>query len=312
MAPLYETYITKHSASIARLNALITENPTPAMVSYIAQTKAIASTHSNSWDLNSLLIKPIQRFLKYPLLLDSLVMATLDTHPDKPDLIRAKTAMVEASRLVNEQTQKVEICRTILQRKPLKGLSAVFATSAPNSQQLKVKGSKSVFAVTKSKDLPPNPTTPSPSVTPFDAAFDPIQLENRIVEHASGGAGGLEALIHHLQGFESLIPHYVKDVVHWVRSVRETLVRLEKWAKGFEKVITLDDATSIEALDAFKAVLTDRLAPILDGLVSVFATHRTCHLTVALGNSSANHSDPHTWEDTRLDEGTHSPLEYSR
>ncbi|KIM30595.1 hypothetical protein M408DRAFT_7627 [Serendipita vermifera MAFF 305830] len=272
MAPIYETYITKHSASIARLNALVTEHPTPAMASYIQQTKAIASTHSNSWDLNSLLIKPIQRFLKYPLLLESLVMATPDTHPDKPDLIRAKTAMVEASRLVNEQTQKVEICRTILQRKPLTGLSAVFSSAAPNSQQLKVKGSKSVFAVTKSKDAPPNPnpnpnpTTPSPSITPFDAAFDPIQLENRLVEHASGGAGGLEALIHHLQGFESLIPHYVKDVVTWVRSVRETLVRLEKWAIAFERVITLDDTTGIEALDAFKAVLTDRLSPILDGL----------------------------------------------
>lgn len=267
MVPIYGTYITKHSASIARLNTLITENPTSAMISYIDQTKAIASTHSNSWDLNSLLIKPIQRFLKYPLLLETLVMSTPDTHPDKPDLIRAKIAMVDAGRLVNEQTTKVEICRTILQRKPLRGLSAVFSANAPNSQQLKVKGSKSVFAVTKAKDVPPNPTTPSPSVTPFDAAFDPIQLENRIVEHASGGAGGLEQLIHHLQGFETLIPHYVRDIVHWVRSVRETLLRLEKWAIAFERVITLEDSGGIEALDAFKAVLTDRLSPILDGLV---------------------------------------------
>jgi hypothetical protein len=272
MAPIYETYITKHSASIARLTALTTENPTPAMISFINQTKAIASTHSNSWDLNSLLIKPIQRFLKYPLLLETLVMSTPDTHPDKPDLIRAKTAMVEASRLVNEQTQKVEICRTILQRKPLKGLSAVFSANTPNSQQLKVKGSKSVFAVTKAKDIPSNLTTPSPSVTPFDAAFDPIQLENRIVEHASGGAGGLEQLIHHLQGFETLIPHYVRDIVYWVRSVRETLIRLEKWAVAFERVITLDESGGIEALDAFKAVLTDRLSPILDGLVRLQLT----------------------------------------
>ena len=299
MVPIYETYITKHSASIARLNTLVTENPTPAMVSFIEQTKAIASTHSNSWDLNSLLIKPIQRFLKYPLLLETLVMSTPDTHPDKPDLIRAKTAMVEASRLVNEQTQKVEICRTILQRKPLRGLSAVFNTGAPNSQQLKVKGSKSVFAVTKSKDAAANlanPATPSPSVTPFDAAFDPIQLENRIVEHASGGAGGLEALIHHLQGFESLIPHYVKDVVQWVRSVRDTLVRLEKWAISFERVITLDDTTGIEALEAFKAVLTDRLSPILDGLVSLsdMPVLEQCS-DVVPGNRCENHLDPHTW-----------------
>jgi hypothetical protein len=85
MAPIYETYITKHSTSTARLTALTTENPTPAMINYIEHTKAIASTHSNSWDLNSLLIKPIRRFLKYPL--ETLVMSTPDTHPDKPALI---------------------------------------------------------------------------------------------------------------------------------------------------------------------------------------------------------------------------------
>ncbi|PVG00358.1 hypothetical protein CPB86DRAFT_222203 [Serendipita vermifera] len=272
MAPIYETYITKHSASIARLTALTTENPAPAMINYIEHTKAIASTHSNSWDLNSLLIKPIQRFLKYPLLLETLLSSTPDTHPDKPALTRAKTAMVEASRLVNEQTQKVEICRTILQRKPLKGLSAVFATNTPTSQQLKVKGSKSVFSVTKSKDAPTNPSTPSPSVTPFDAAFDPIQLENRIVENASGGAVGLEELIKHLQAFETVLPRYLKDVVTWVRAVRDTLTRLEKWAASFERVISLEEGTSIEALDAFRGVLTERLSPILDNLETVIKT----------------------------------------
>lgn len=266
MVPIYETYITKHSASIARLTALTTENPTPAMTNYIEHTKAIASTHSNSWDLNSLLIKPIQRFLKYPLLLETLVTSTPDTHPDKPALIRAKTAMVDASRLVNEQTQKVEICRTILQRKPLRGLSAVFSSSTANSSQLKIKGSKSVFAVTKSKDGP-NSTAPSPSITPFDAAFDPIQMENRIVEHA-GGAGGLEELIKHLQGFETLLPLYMGDVVTWVRSVRDTLTKLEKWSAAFEKVIALDEVPGVEALDAFRSVLTERLSPMLDGLVS--------------------------------------------
>jgi hypothetical protein len=267
MVPIYETYITKHSASIARLTALTTENPTNAMMNYIEHTKAIASTHSNSWDLNSLLIKPIQRFLKYPLLLETLVTSTPDTHPDKPILIQAKTAMVDASRLVNEQTQKVEICRTILQRKPLRGLSAVFLSNPANSSQLKVKGSKSVFAVTKSKDVP-TATTPSPSVTPFDAAFDPIQMENRIVEHAGGGAGGLEDLIQHLQGFETILPAYMKDVVNWVRTVRDMLTRLEKWSAAFEKVIALGEVPGVEALEAFRSVLTERLSPMLDGLVS--------------------------------------------
>ncbi|KAG8817691.1 hypothetical protein FRC18_000399, partial [Serendipita sp. 400] len=266
MTPLYETYITKHSASIARLTTLTTENPTQAMLSYIENTKAIASTHSNSWDLNSLLIKPIQRFLKYPLLLETLVASTPDDHPDKPELLRAKTAMVEASRMVNEQTQKVEICRTILQRKPLKGLSAVFSTNTPNSQQLKVKGSKSVFAVTKSKDPAISGAGTPPTLTPFDASFDPIQLENRLVEHAGGGASGLEALIKHLQGFETLIPQYVKDMVNWVRSVREALDHLEKWAAGFERVISLDETSGIEALDAFRGVIKERLGQILSGL----------------------------------------------
>jgi hypothetical protein len=147
--------------------------------------------------------------------------------------------MVDASRLVNEQTQKVENCRTILQREPLRGLSAVFSSSSANSSQLKVKGSKLIFAVTKSKDGP-NSTVPSLSITPFDAAFDPIQMENRIAEHAGEGAGGVEELIKHLQGFETILPLHVRNVATWVRSVRDTLTKLEKWSTAFEKVIALD------------------------------------------------------------------------
>lgn len=266
MTPLYETYITKHSVSIARYTAITTIDPSPSMLAYVEQTKAIASTYSNSWDLNSLLIKPIQRFLKYPLLLQAILEATTDEHPDKPSLLQAKDAMVSASKLVNEQTQKAEICRTILQRKPLKGLPGLFAPTPPDSQ-LKTKGSKSVFAVTKAKDaatiIPPVVT----NVAPVDVAFDPISLENRIVSHAGGGSGNLEELIKHLQCYEGLIPGYVRDVVNWAKSVRDTLTRLEKWSIAFERVIALDEHPGVEALDAFRRVLTERLSPILDGLV---------------------------------------------
>lgn len=48
---------------------------------------------SNCFDLASVLIKPVQRILKYPLLINELEKATEDSHPDKQLLLQAMDNM---------------------------------------------------------------------------------------------------------------------------------------------------------------------------------------------------------------------------
>ncbi|KAF2684832.1 hypothetical protein K458DRAFT_388530 [Lentithecium fluviatile CBS 122367] len=55
---------------------------------------------TSAWDLDSLLIKPVQRMLRYPLLLDDLISKTSPDHPDLPELKAASDSIKQiASRI---------------------------------------------------------------------------------------------------------------------------------------------------------------------------------------------------------------------
>ena len=62
-----------------------------------------------AWDLQSLLIKPVQRVLKYPLLLTSLVDKTEDSHPDYKTLLNAKEAIGRVAQDINEIKRRKDL-----------------------------------------------------------------------------------------------------------------------------------------------------------------------------------------------------------
>ncbi|KAJ7821534.1 hypothetical protein B0H14DRAFT_2455039, partial [Mycena olivaceomarginata] len=77
----YKQYITRHPSALAHLTAL---PQTPELIAYHQKTRDLAVSLSHAWDLQSLLIKPVQRLLKYSLLLTAIIDATALTHPDPP------------------------------------------------------------------------------------------------------------------------------------------------------------------------------------------------------------------------------------
>lgn len=158
MKELYVVYITRHPLALSRLSVLTAPtHPTapvvttksstpllpathggggtysttsqqhasnsklemaPEMKTYLAKARAIAERFTNAWDLPSLLIKPIQRLLKYPLLLQTLISSTQDTdptHPDLPNLIEAKRVMEAVARDVNEARRRWEVVKAVLE-----------------------------------------------------------------------------------------------------------------------------------------------------------------------------------------------------
>lgn len=63
---------------------------------------------TSAWTLDSLLIKPVQRLLKYPLLLAGLVKCTPQGHPDYEPLQRALYVMKQTAETINENTAKMQ------------------------------------------------------------------------------------------------------------------------------------------------------------------------------------------------------------
>ncbi|XP_015111291.1 dynamin-binding protein [Diachasma alloeum] len=61
------------------------------------------------FDMSSILIKPVQRILKYPLMLYELVKCTEDDHPDKQGIEQAWKVMTEVASYINESKRRKDI-----------------------------------------------------------------------------------------------------------------------------------------------------------------------------------------------------------
>ncbi|KAJ7821543.1 hypothetical protein B0H14DRAFT_3471443 [Mycena olivaceomarginata] len=99
----YKQYITRHPSALAHLTAL---PQTSEVTAYHQKTRDLAVSLSHAWDLQSLLIKPVQRLLN--------IDATALTHPDRPHLVNARTAMEDVARQVNEGRRRAEVVKEVL------------------------------------------------------------------------------------------------------------------------------------------------------------------------------------------------------
>lgn len=69
---------------------------------------------TGAWDLNSFVIKPVQRLLKYPLLLKELIKATPKDHHDRVSDVVALEKIEEIAEKMNEQkTTRSASTRTV-------------------------------------------------------------------------------------------------------------------------------------------------------------------------------------------------------
>lgn len=64
---------------------------------------------TQAWDLQSLLIKPVQRILKYPLLLDKLIETTSEDHPDHTAVHKARKVIGEVAQDINEFKRRKDL-----------------------------------------------------------------------------------------------------------------------------------------------------------------------------------------------------------
>ncbi|KAH9846508.1 hypothetical protein C2E23DRAFT_743988 [Lenzites betulinus] len=241
LEPLYRTYITKHPTALEHLNNL---PQTPALTTYLAQTRSLASSLSHAWDLPSLLIKPVQRLLKYPLLLATIIEETPDSHGDKLNLRRAREKMEEVARGVNEGRRRREVVREVLtgysQTSPLKNGEA-----KPKKKGLNVGVAASV-SLGRMKSL-------------RSAAY-----KAKEGAEANQEAETVKRMGETLKEYELFMQRFGKETVQWAESVRALTVALDEWAQGFGRVIWMASDVRSEAFDAFLGLISNELIPVCD------------------------------------------------
>ncbi|OJT05300.1 Dynamin-binding protein [Trametes pubescens] len=241
LEPLYRTYITKHPTALEHLSNL---PQTPALTAYLAQTRTLASSLSHAWDLPSLLIKPVQRLLKYPLLLATVIEETPDSHGDKLNLRRAREKMEEVARGVNEGRRRREVVREVLTGiapgTPMKNGDA-----KPKKKGLNVGVAASV-SLGRMKSL-------------SSAAY-----KAKEGAEANQEAESVKQMGENLKRHEEFMERFAKETVKWAESVRALTIALDEWAQSFGRVIWMGSDVRSEAFDAFLTLISNELLPVCD------------------------------------------------
>lgn len=97
---MYTVYVNNHDVATNHLNKLLTERRYEQFQKF--ERTNTANPESNSLNLASLLITPIQRIPRYKLLLSELIKNTPEDHIDYPDLQEAIATVSEVALKIND------------------------------------------------------------------------------------------------------------------------------------------------------------------------------------------------------------------
>ncbi|OTB18265.1 hypothetical protein K445DRAFT_44820, partial [Daldinia sp. EC12] len=114
MKEVHEAFL-KNSDHAAKRLIQIQEDPTVKV--WLDECNAVARDLTKAWNLDSLLIKPMQRITKYPTLLVQLLHETPADHPDRPFLESAKVGLEHAIEEINKTKRNFELVGQIVSRK---------------------------------------------------------------------------------------------------------------------------------------------------------------------------------------------------
>uniref|UniRef100_S4R7V9 Dynamin-binding protein n=1 Tax=Petromyzon marinus TaxID=7757 RepID=S4R7V9_PETMA len=103
---VYKVYCRNHDDAISLLEASEKDEDIKAQMAVCLKNMRERSNYIN---LGALLIKPVQRVMRYPLLLTELLGATPPSHPDQPSLSKALVALRQLNHNINEFKRRKDL-----------------------------------------------------------------------------------------------------------------------------------------------------------------------------------------------------------
>ncbi|KAK2782301.1 hypothetical protein FQN53_000117 [Emmonsiellopsis sp. PD_33] len=129
MEKVYSEYLRNHDAANKTLETLLRKKN---VTIWLKECRDWALDLTAAWNLDSLLVKPVQRILKYPLLLTELLSATPPDHPDHAALTNALRETTSISVRINDMKKRADVVGQIVSGRKRKesdvraGLSKAF------------------------------------------------------------------------------------------------------------------------------------------------------------------------------------------
>lgn len=108
MERVYTTYYLNYDEASKFIKA---NEQNPELLGWVMACFQHCPNLTTAWNLESLLIKPVQRLLRYPLLLNELLKVTVPGHPDLPTLKQASEAITSIANRIDSAKKRQETLR---------------------------------------------------------------------------------------------------------------------------------------------------------------------------------------------------------
>ncbi|BEI87648.1 uncharacterized protein CcaverHIS019_0103660 [Cutaneotrichosporon cavernicola] len=115
LRPLYTYYCSRQAQARARLQELQND---PSYSAHLNDCWAKVKAHTHAWNLDSMLIKPVQRVTKYPLLFEDLLSCTTRTHPDYFAIRQAAEGARSLALEVDEAKRRKDVISSVMSSRP--------------------------------------------------------------------------------------------------------------------------------------------------------------------------------------------------
>lgn len=155
---VFKTYCTQNEMQMNTFYR-IQKLGTPTIERWFVECHEQSRSLTQAWTLDSLLIKPVQRLLKYPLLIASMIENTPESHPDYESL---KKALKEVQSCANRINNDAEMSTS----STFSSLATAKSAASNNNSETNTDTSSS--ASSSSSSSSPNTTTPP---TPHSITF---------------------------------------------------------------------------------------------------------------------------------------------
>ncbi|KAL9556240.1 hypothetical protein MBANPS3_001965 [Mucor bainieri] len=115
MEQLYGDYCKRHEDAVCKIQELSQQSL--SVQAFFTACKSKIQGRTMCWDLPSLLIKPVQRVLKYPLLLREIVALTPEFHRDFDQLVMVTMEIQQVADHINEIKRRKELVEQLMSDK---------------------------------------------------------------------------------------------------------------------------------------------------------------------------------------------------
>ncbi|KAL7408969.1 hypothetical protein BDY24DRAFT_245187 [Mrakia frigida] len=251
----YTSYCPRQSAANVRLVELLGN---PSYSSYFAECWSIAQPHTKAWDLPSLLIKPVQRVLKYPLLLDDLLKCTPPHHPDFENLEKAAKLIKSVADEINEVKRRKDTVDRIMNGKHA-GVSSTSSSSLTNKDSKSKRGVKMGFSRKSDKDRVSSASSSIQSAAGTAAAV--LQFTPESYERLRETEEEYARLVSKLMVAEATAKKMGKLVASSGIKAREVWIAQRQTVEGWRRLINLGGMEPVEdiRIEAYRGVVHEIL-----------------------------------------------------